>query len=90
MNSAFVACTAALCGPAYLLGLEDIIERGQCAATARQPPLQDGVQASRRTVDPLLPEQTKLLPVMATSFSQCILEQKRGENPLAGWAKATS
>lgn len=90
MNFAFVACMIALCRLEYLPGSEDVIQRGQRAATAGQPPVQDGAQARGRALHPHLPRQTTPRPTTATGFCQCILEEtKKGGIPLARWAKAS-
>lgn len=89
MNFAFVACTVALWGLEYLLGLEDITQRGQRGATAGQPPVQDGAQTRGDSRPPPTPTD-QAAPNYSNRLPLCVLEQKKkGGNPLDRWAKAT-
>lgn len=76
MNFAFVARTVALWGLEYLLGLEDITQRGQRGATAGQPPVQDGAQTRGDSRPPPTPTD-QAAPNYSNRLPLCVLEQKK-------------
>lgn len=62
MNFAFVACTVALWGLEYLLGLEDITQRGQRGVTcARWGTYQGGQLAPATPTDQAAPKYSNRL-----------------------------
>lgn len=83
MNFAFVACMVALCGLEYLLGLEDILQRGQWAATRAGWGTGEGEGCGH----PLTPADQATSNYSNRLFS-VYFGGKRSGNPLARWAKA--